>query len=93
MFEANSDFAPTVVVQVGIFFFRGFGGKDEDVKVTADIKDGTKAVDFGVGIGGTYSLTPNAFVQARYTLGVTNVYDGSKDWKNGNIQVAFGWKF
>ena len=61
-------------------------------KETVDWKDGTKAVDFGVGLGGTYSLTENAFLQARYTLGLTEVFDGGEA-KNGNIQVAFGWKF
>ena len=29
----------------------------------------TKIVDFGVALGGTYNLTENAFVQARYHLG------------------------
>jgi hypothetical protein len=61
---------------------------------TFDLKDGTKDVDFGLGLGGTYNLTDNAFVQARYTMGMTKVFDGehNKD-KNGNIQIAFGMKF
>ena len=58
-----------------------------------DIKDATKSVDFGLGLGGTYNLTEKAFVQARYTMGLTNVFDGDGDCKNGNIQVAFGMKF
>lgn len=66
----------------------------EDVDKAIDIKDNTKGVDFGVGLGGTYNLTDNAFVQARYTLGVTKVFDGDHNKeKNGNIQVAFGMKF
>ena len=66
----------------------------EDVDKAVDLKDDTKAVDFGLGLGGTYNLTDNAFVQARYTLGMTKVFDGdlSKE-KNGNIQLAFGMKF
>ena len=66
----------------------------EDADKTVDLKDDTKAVDFGLGLGGTYNLTDNAFVQARYTLGMTKVFDGdlSKE-KNGNIQLAFGMKF
>ena len=65
----------------------------EDMKAV-DIKDATKGVDFGLGLGGTYNLTDNAFLQARYTLGLTKVfdYDYTKA-KNGNIQVAFGMKF
>ena len=65
----------------------------EDVKEAVDLKDGTKSVDFGVGLGGTYNLTDNAFVQARYTLGLTKVFEGDGDCKNGNIQIAFGMKF
>ncbi len=59
-----------------------------------DLKDGTKTVDFGLGLGGTYNLTENAFVQARYTMGMTKVFDGDyNNEKNGNIQIAFGMKF
>ena len=65
----------------------------EDVKEAVDVKDGTKGVDFGVGLGGTYNLTDNAFVQARYTLSLTKVFEGDGDCKNGNIQIAFGMKF
>ena len=65
----------------------------EDVDKAIDIKDGTKGVDFGLGLGGTYNLTENAFVQARYTLGLTKVFEGDGDCKNGNIQIAFGMKF
>ena len=61
---------------------------------TFDLKDGTKTVDFGLGLGGTYNLTENAFVQARYTLGLTKVFDEDLNKeKNGNIQIAFGMKF
>ena len=65
--------------------------KTDDLK-PVDIKDGTKSVDFGVGLGGTYNLTEKAFVQARYTMGMTNAFEGG-DAKNGNIQLAFGMKF
>ena len=66
----------------------------EGVDEAIDVKDNTKTVDFGVGLGGTYNLTNNAFVQARYTMGMTKVFDGDHNKeKNGNIQVAFGMKF
>ena len=65
------------------------------------MSDFTNTVDFGVGLGATYNITENAFVQARYTLGLTNVFEDNlltefTDFdkaKNGTIQVAFGWKF
>ena len=82
------DFGP----QVGFNVYSKLSIEDADKAV--DLKDDTKAVDFGLGLGGTYNLTDNAFVQARYTLGMTKVFDGdlSKE-KNGNIQLAFGMKF
>ena len=65
----------------------------EDFDNAYDLKDDTKGVDFGLGLGGTYNLTNNAFVQARYTMGMTKVFDNDLDHKNGNIQLAFGMKF
>lgn len=83
------DFGP----QLGINVYSKVTGELLGEKTTLDVKDDTKAVDFGLGLGGTYNLTENAFVQARYTMGLTKVYDGNRDIKNGNIQIAFGWKF
>ena len=66
----------------------------EDYDKAYDMKEATKTVDFGLGLGGTYNLTDNALVQARYTLGLTNVFDvDDSHEKNGNIQIAFGMKF
>ena len=81
------DFGP----QVG---FNVYSKATLDDGGTIDLKDGTKTVDFGLGLGGTYNLTENAFVQARYTMGMTKVFDGDyNNEKNGNIQIAFGMKF
>ena len=77
--------------QVGFNVYSKFKAGDEK---SVDIKDATKKVDFGVGLGGTYNLTENAFVQARYTMGMTNAFKGEDaKAKNGNIQLAFGMKF
>lgn len=92
-FYATPSFAIDFGPQVGFNVYSKATAGDGDDKYTADLKDGTKTVDFGLGLGATYSLTENAFVQARYTLGLTNVFDGDADCKNGNVQVAFGWKF
>ena len=62
-------------------------------KSTTDLKDDTKTVDFGLGLGCTYNLSRNAFVQARYTLGLTKVPKGGADTRNGNAQIAFGYRF
>ena len=61
---------------------------------TSNSKSRTKSVDFGIGLGATYNLTENAFVQTRYTMGLTKVFkDDYMNAKNGNIQLAFGMKF
>ena len=80
------DFGP----QVGFNVYSKYTIEDFDA---VDIKDATKSVDFGLGLGGTYNLTDKAFVQGRYTLGLTKVFENDADVKNGNIQLAFGMKF
>ena len=81
------DFGP----QVGFNVYNKASIGDHDA---IDLKEVTNTVDFGVGLGGTYNLTDNAFVQARYTMGMTNVFDiDDSHEKNGNIQLAFGMKF
>ena len=90
-FYATDKFSIDLGPQVG---FNVYSKRTEEgvTKETKDIKDQTKTVDFGVGLGATYDITENAFVQARYTLGLTETFEHAKA-KNGNIQVAFGWKF
>jgi len=85
------DFGP----QVGFNVYSKYTVEDFDA---IDVKDETKGVDFGLGLGATYNLTNNAFVQARYTMGMTNTYKNSfkiagDEAKNSNIQIAFGMKF
>lgn len=91
-FYATPSFAIDFGPQVGFNVYSKVSVSDGDESLTIGLKDMTKAVDFGLGLGATYSLSDNAFVQARYTLGLTKVFDGDES-KNGNIQLAFGWKF
>jgi len=46
---------------------------------------------FGFGLGATYNYK-DIFIQARYNLGLTNVFTftSSKDY---NFQIALGYKF
>lgn len=60
--------------------------------VPLDFKKDTKDIDFGVGLGATYNITNDVFVQARYTMGMTKVYEYQKG-KNGNAQIAIGYRF
>ena len=84
------DFGP----QVGFNVYSKYTITGENVieQGAIDYKDYTRAVEFGLGLGGTYNLTEKAFIQARYTLGLTKVFK-NPDSKNGNIQLAFGMKF
>ena len=65
------------------------GGKDNG---TFDYDEETKAFDIGVGLGMTYNITNDVFVQGRYTLGFSSVFDWGYN-KNGNAQIAIGYRF
>ena len=58
-------------------------------------KEATKSVDFGVGLGLTYNIAKDVFVQGRYTMGMTNVFKTGdyKEAKNGNAQIAIAYRF
>ena len=59
---------------------------------TEDYKDYTKTIDVGVALGLTYNITEDVFVQGRYTLGLTKAFT-TFDGKNGNGQIAIGYRF
>lgn len=65
----------------------------EGGKITTDMKDYTKTVDVGIGLGLTYNITKDVFVQGRYTMGLTDVFDYDHSGKNGNAQIAIGYRF
>ena len=70
---------------------------------TVDIKDNLKTLDVAFNIGLGYDFTENLFINARYSLGLTNIYDTPDllgalsvtelDAKNGTISVNVGYKF
>ena len=64
-------------------------------KETTDLKDYTNSIDFGVGLGLTYNITNDVFVQGRYTLGLTEIYKSpveKNNIKDGNVQIAIGYR-
>lgn len=85
--------------QLGVNVYSKYTVESKDKKLnykeTFDQKDDTKTVDVGVGLGLTYNITNDVFVQGRYTLGVTKVFE--EDWdigeRNGNAQIAIGYRF
>ncbi|SFJ37324.1 porin family protein [Myroides guanonis] len=68
-----------------------------EISATGDMKDVTQSVDFGLNFGAGYELPMGVFFDARYNLGLSKVnkesQSGTKDYKNGVIQVSVGYKF
>lgn len=89
--KLSIDFGP----QIGINVYSKATAKakvnDASASYTEDF-EGVNSVDFGVGLGATYNFTDNLFVQGRYTMGLTKIFDDG-DVYNGNIQLAFGYRF
>lgn len=93
------DFGP----QLGINVYHKciIKGKDghKDYKETYDYGKNAKSVDFGLGLGLTYNISKDVFVQGRYTMGLTDAfkkvegYPVSFESKNGNAQIAIGYRF
>lgn len=78
------DFGP----QIGVNVFMHKSVDGYGVKMDSDDYHG---YHFGFGLGATYSYK-DIFIQARYNLGLTNVFTftSSKDY---NFQIALGYKF
>ena len=82
------DFGPQLGINV--YSKKAHDGIEGDA--TFDNKEYTKTVDFGIGFGLTYNITEEVFVQGRYTLGVTKAFK-DYEYKNGNAQIAIGYRF
>ena len=61
-----------------------------DYKISID--DGLKKFDFSIPVGLSYEFA-NFVFDARYNLGVTDVFDWSDAPKNSVFQFTFGYKF
>lgn len=92
--ELSIDFGPQVGFNVYSKYTAEAKVGSESGKKTFDMKDATKSVDFGLGLGLTYNIAKDVFVQGRYTMGMTNVFKGEhQKAKNGNAQIAIGYRF
>lgn len=70
--------------------------EEEGIKVTADIGEYYKDVDFGACVDVEYNLSSGLFVNARYNLGLANIakdfgYDEKS--KLSALQIGVGFKF
>lgn len=79
------------------------GGISTNESTTTDIKGDLKTVDFAFNGGLGYDFTENLFINARYSIGLSNVYDAPAflgvfgitdlDAKNSVISLNLGYKF
>jgi hypothetical protein len=74
-------------------YTENFDGETSSGEVGA--KDMAKSIDYGLVFNLEYALDMGVFVQARYNLGLANVYNGDEDitYHNGVIQISVGYKF
>lgn len=70
-------------------------GQTRSFNETIDTKDAMNSVDFGVGLGASYSLDNGFFAGARYNLGLSDTLEENEGdaVKNGVIQISVGYKF
>jgi len=58
------------------------------------IKDITKSLDYGLGIGAGYELESGLMFDARYNLGLANIYDGDGAKINTvSFNIGLGYRF
>jgi len=94
--ELSIDFGP----QVGFNIYSKYTQKVKSDVVptgmekekTIDNKDFTNTVDFGLGLGLTYNIAKDVFVQGRYTMGLTKVFEAGNA-KHSNAQISIGYRF
>lgn len=72
-----------------------FGGETESE--TIDLKDDTKGMDFALAAGLGYKLDMGLFFDARYNLGLSNIWDYEDEddfsQQNNVIQLSVGFMF
>ncbi len=95
-----------LAVEAGPYVGFNMNSELESEGMTMDVKDGTKSVDFGLGLGANYNLDNGFFIGARYNLGLSEIGKSSEqtvggitietegsDAKNSVIQISVGYKF
>jgi len=90
--EFSIDFGPQIGCNVYSKYTEEIKGEGIDTKETYDQKDDTKALDFGIGLGMTYNIAKEVFVQCRYTMGIGKAYEYG-NFRNGNAQISIGYRF
>ncbi len=78
--------------QIGLLMsvkLKAAGGRSED------IKDELISTDFGFNLGAGYDVAANINIGLRYSLGLSNIWKDSGDFKINSNTIAFavGYKF
>lgn len=83
--------------QLGLLVSSEYDENIENVETndveTNDVGFDDETIEFGLGLGLGYFLTENIFVDARYNLGLSEVYGENVDFKNSVFQLSLGYKF
>lgn len=83
--------------QVGFLVRSEYEEKMADLTVTQDLKSAMRSVDFGLNFGVGYNLPEGLFFDARYNLGLTNIFKesfgGELRSQNRVFQLSVGYKF
>jgi outer membrane immunogenic protein len=91
---AQYHIVPEFYVEAGAQLGFLAGAKVKSGKVTVDVKDDSKSVDFGLGFGVGYQFPVGLGIGARYMFGLTNVSDvDNVDHKNSVAQIGVFYVF
>lgn len=82
--------------QIGFNVVSGYKYDGDDNEDFEEV-EGIKTLDLGVGIGAQYILPINLFFQARYVIGLSDVYDDIEGYKpegkNSVLSLSVGYFF
>ncbi|MBF6607250.1 MAG: PorT family protein [Flavobacterium sp.] len=97
--DASLDYL-RIPVMAKYYVIEGFSlqaGPQVGFKIGGDeaIDEISKSIDFGIAAGAGYELPMGLFFDARYNIGMSNIYDGpgEGDIKNVAIQFGVGYRF
>ncbi|WP_109300839.1 porin family protein [Aquimarina sp. AU474] len=83
--------------QIGFLLSANAEGEDSGQSFDQDLKDELSSFDFGLNFGAGYQLDMGVFFDARYNLGISNVFDEDTaegdNVQNSVFQFSVGYKF
>lgn len=79
-------------IQPGILLSANMEASGGGTTGSVDIKEECSNIDFTIPVGASYEIS-NFVIDARYNIGLTNIYDSGDPVKNSVVQIAIGYKF